>query len=297
MQVDFYDKYSDIKSLQPFSVRGHIRTFALNGLSVIDRIKGIQNDMNRNRIQFLYIHHVFKDEEKKLDILLKQLARHHTFISYSDAIDKILNRAIDKPYITISSDDGFKNNLRAAEILDDNGAKACFFLNPGIIDVSDYETINTFCRVRIKFPPVEFLSWKDVERLQRMGHEIGSHTMDHINIAKTTAEEIIEDCRKSIYILRSKCGEIKHFAFPYGRFFHFNEIGRKAVFDSGFASCASAERGCHVNPDTNISREELCILRDHVLLDWNINHIIYFLAKNSRKASPENNYFPYNQTI
>ena len=79
------------------------------------------------------------------------------------------------------------------------------------------------------------------------------HTMDHINIAKTATEDIVEDCRKSIDILKSRCGDVKHFAFPYGRFFHFSEIGRKAVFASGFASCASAERGCHVNPDRDIS--------------------------------------------
>ena len=136
MQVKYYDNYSDVKKLHPFGIRGHMRTIALNGLSVVDRIKGIQNDLNRKRVQFLYFHHVFKDEEKKLDTLLKQLALNHSFISYSDAIDKILNGAIDKPYITFSSDDGFKNNLRAAEILDDNGAKGCFFISPGIIDNS-----------------------------------------------------------------------------------------------------------------------------------------------------------------
>lgn len=296
MQMKYYDNYSEIKTLQPFSIRGHMRTIALNGLSIIDRIKGVQNDLSKNRIQFLYIHHVFKDEEEKLDRLLEQLARNHTFISYSEAVNKILNRTIDKPYISFSSDDGLKNNLRAAEIFNGYGAKACFFVSPGIIDNSDYETIKNFCRTRIKFPPVEFLIWSDIERLQKMGHEIGAHTMEHINIANTKAEKIIEDCKMSFDILKYRCGEVKHFAFPYGRFFHFSEIGRKAVFASGFVSCASAERGCHVNPVKNILTEELCILRDHVILDWDINHIMYFIAKNSRKASPVNNYFPYNYT-
>jgi peptidoglycan/xylan/chitin deacetylase (PgdA/CDA1 family) len=291
--MKYYDTYKEIKSLKHIGIRGHMRTFALNAISIIERIKRVQNDLNRNRVQFLYIHHVFKDEEKKLDVLLKQLALNHSFISYSNAVDKILNRTIDKSYIAISSDDGFKNNLRAAEILDNNGAKACFFINPKIIGISNYETIKTFCRVRLKFPPVEFLNWKDVELLQKMGHEIGSHTMEHINIAKSSTESIIEDCSKSFEILKYKCGDVKHFAFPYGRFIHFNEIGRKAVFANGFVSCASAERGCHVNPDKKILNEELCILRDHVLLDWNINHVLYFLANNSRKASPQNNYFPY----
>lgn len=291
--MQFYNTYSEIKKIKPLGIRGQVRNLALDGLSFIDRIKGFQNELNRHRIQFLYFHHVFKDEEKKLELLLKQLSVNHSFISYSDAVDKILNRNIDKPYIAISSDDGLKNNIRAAEILDNYGAKACFFINPGIIDSPNYDSVKTFCRDRIKFPPVEFLSWGDVDRLQKMGHEIGSHTMNHINIANSAYEEIVEECTQSFDQLKSRCGDVKHFAYPYGRFFHFNELGRKAVFSSGYVSCASAERGCHINPDTEISKEELCILRDHVVVDWDIDHVFYFIANNSRKASSQNNYFPY----
>jgi peptidoglycan/xylan/chitin deacetylase (PgdA/CDA1 family) len=293
MQVQYYNTYKEIKQIKPLGIRGHMRTLALDGLSVVDKIKGFQNELNRNRIQVLYFHHVFKDEEKKLELLLKRLLVNHSFISYSDAVDRILNRNIDRPYITFSSDDGLKNNIRAAEILDDFGAKACFFINPGIINNLNYDSVKTFCRDRIKFPPVEFLSWDDVERLQNMGHEIGSHTMNHINIANSAYEEIVEECTLSFEELTSRCGQVKHFAIPYGKYSDFNETGRKVVFSSGYVSCAFNVRGCHINPERDISIEELCILRDHVVLDWDINHVFYFLVNNSRKASANNNYFPY----
>ena len=64
--------------------------------------------LKKPRIQFLYIHHVFKDELKNFDILLKSLSAHHEFISYSEGVDKLLKGEIDKPYIIISSDDGLK---------------------------------------------------------------------------------------------------------------------------------------------------------------------------------------------
>src|SRR5205814_3914219 len=125
------------------------------------------------------------------------------FISYAEAVEKILNSEIDKPYIAISSDDGFKNNIRAAEILNRYGAKACFFINPSIVSETNYEKIKKYCREKLNFAPVEFLNWQEIEQLQRMGHEIGSHTMDHIDIGKTPAERIKIDIEKSYEVLKT----------------------------------------------------------------------------------------------
>lgn len=297
MQTKFPETYESIRENKPFSFRDNLRRLILDSLAIIDGIRGIDEDLKKTRIQFLYIHHVFKDEEKKLDDLLMRLSYTHDFISYSEAINKILARSVDRPYIAFSSDDGLKTNLKAADIFMKYGIRACFFINPGITGETDYRVIKDFCESRIKMPPVEFLNWKDISLLLKMGHEIGSHTIDHINIAETPFEKTIEDCRKSFMILEKECGEAKHFAFPYGRFSFFNEEGRKAVFSSGYSSCASAERGCHINPLSDLSVDELCIRRDHILLDWDLRHILFFIAKNSRNADVKNNYFPYKQRI
>src|SRR6266498_627135 len=293
--MKYFETYKEVKELKLFNVRGHLRNIALSGLSVIDRVKSYEKELSRPRVQFLYVHHVFKDEEEKFDLLLKKLLADHTFISYSDAVEKVLKREIDKPYITISSDDGFKNNIRVAEILNRYAAKACFFINPSIIEENNYERIKRYCKEKLNFPPVEFLNWKEIEQLQKMAHEIGSHTMNHINVAETPVEVLKADIEKSYEILKTKCGDVKHFAFPYGKFFHFSEAGRKTVFNAGFISCATAERGCHINHDRALSRNELCILRDHLILDWDINHILHFIINNSRKASINNNLFPYSK--
>jgi len=291
--MEYLDTYSEIKELKPEGLRDNLRSFVLDGLSVLDKLKGIDADLNKPRVQFIYIHHVFKDEEIALDTLLNKLSRDHVFLSYSESVSKILEGKIDRPYVCISSDDGFKNNVRAAEILAKYDSKACFFINPSIIGERSFDVIEKHCKLRLNFPPVEFMNWNDIERLQKMGHEIGSHTMEHINVARTEREAFMEDCNRTFEVLNKQCGEAKHFAYPYGRFIHFNDIGREIVFDSGFISCATAERGCHINPTHELLKHELCIRRDHVILDWSMDHIYHFLARNSRNATVANNTFPY----
>ena len=285
----FISNYEELQQSKTKTFRGHLRNIALTGLS----LAASEQYLNKPRVQFIYIHHVFKDEEKRLDILLKRLSKHHQFISYNDAVNKVIKGTVDKAYITFSSDDGFKNNLRAAEILNEYDAKACFFINPGIVGETDFNKIKKYCKEILEFPPVEFLNWDEVAQLQQWGHEIGSHTMMHMNIATATPKAITDDMHQTWQILNERCGHMKHFAFPYGRFFHFSEVGRKAVFDEGYTTCATADRGCHINPGKPISTKDLCIRRDHTVLGWDLNHIMYFLINNAKNATINNNSYPH----
>lgn len=287
----YINEYTVIKKQQPSSVRNVLRSTLLDILSL--NVSELSDSFNEPRIQFLYIHHIFKDEELALESLIKSLSKKHTFISFSLAVEKLLNGTIDQPYIVFSSDDGLKNNISAAKIFSSFGISACFFINPFIIGQQDYKIIADFCKQQLHFPPVEFMNWEEVNQLQQMGHEIGSHTMKHINVAATSPEAVKEDIFKSYEILTQRCGEQKHFAYPYGRFFHFNEVGRKAVFEAGFQSCSSAERGCHINHTATLKKEDVLIRRDHIILDWKLDHILYFLLNNARKTDIRNNLFPW----
>jgi peptidoglycan/xylan/chitin deacetylase (PgdA/CDA1 family) len=291
---EFVEEYDKIRRNMPHGWRARGRDFALDLLSAgMDATIGFNACFAKPRIQFLYIHHVFKDEEKQLAILLKALSEKHTFISYSEAWTRLLQGDVDKPYIAFSSDDGLKNNLKAAAILKEHGASACFFVCPSMVGEKDINKIQQFSEDRLHFPPVEFMDWEDVAHLQNTGHEIGSHTMSHINVARTPQELLFEEIADSKRILDEKCGNIIHFAYPYGRHFHFSSAGRKIVFQQGYLSCASAERGCHIVPPGGMTdKEQLLIRRDHIILDWPMNHIRYFLARNAMKADIKNNFFP-----
>ena len=189
-------------------MRGIAREIALSGLSLKTMVPLWSRSFAKPRVQFLYIHHVFDDEISSFDKLLEILSKNHTFISYSNAVNRILSNDIDKPYISISSDDGFRNNLKAAEILDKYGAKGCFFINPDTIGLRDFSSIQAFCKSRLHFPPTEFLTWDDVHDLMKRGHEIGSHTIGHINVADTPLVEVEKNIHESRRLLIEKCGNV-----------------------------------------------------------------------------------------
>lgn len=293
MQPKFVTTYRELQQWRKPTVRDKARSIALSALALVNKLEGAEDKyLSKPRIQFLYLHHIFKDEEHCLQKLLEKLAEKHTFISYSEAADKIKTGTIDRPYICFSSDDGLKNNIAAAEILNRYNAKACFFINPPLIGETNYEKLKAHCLHTLDFPVVEFLDWKEIEQLQAWGHEIGGHTMHHINIAQTPTDIVIADMHETRAVLQQHCGASKHFAFPFGRFFHFSEVGRKAAFDAGYSTCASAERGCHINPESQIGVADLCIRRDNTVLAWDIDHIMYFIINNAKRATITNNLFP-----
>jgi len=237
--------------------------------------------MARPRVQFLYIHHTFVDELSALSDLLDYLGDHFAFLSHSEAVDAILKGGIDRPYVSISCDDGFKNNLLAGDMLEKRGISACFFINPAIVGVKDFDIVKAHCAQRLHVGPIEFLDWDDVSRLIAQGHEIGAHTMDHMRISGEQDVRVREDLLQCRTLLLERCGKAKHFSWPYGRYSDFSEAARRIVFDVGFESCSSAERGAHF-PGEIPRRESLCIHRDHLILNWPLGHLKYFLRKSAR---------------
>lgn len=272
--------------------RDMLRSSALDILSLTSYLPYAEKLLNQPRIQFLYVHHVFDDEIESFDKLLKFLSERFSFVSYTNAVNKILTGDIDRPYICISSDDGFKNNLNAVKVMNKYGVKGCFFVNPDTIGLTDLTKIKSFCSTRLRCSPLAFMDWDDIDNLLKCGHEIGSHTMKHIKISETSIEAVEDNINESYHILKDKLGGISHFAYPYGRYHHINKPAFDLVFKAGFTSCASAERGCHV-PDTNLlSNNEVLIRRDNLVCNWSINHILYFILNNSKNASPQGNLYP-----
>jgi peptidoglycan/xylan/chitin deacetylase (PgdA/CDA1 family) len=294
-EVRFADSYRAVKRQQyRFNARYYVREATLSGLAWANLLAGrIHEALRRPRVQVLLLHHLFEDESQRFRMLLRALSVNHTFISYSEAINRALSGDIDRPYLTFSVDDGFKNNLCLAETLREFGAKACFFLCPTIIGESNPSQIWRFGTERLHFPPIEFLNWGDVESLQKQGHEIGSHTLSHSDLAQCGSEQMHDEITRSRDLLLEHCDQIKHFAWPYGRFSQFSGAARKMVFDAGYESCASGERGCHCALPGGFDRTQLCVRRDHVVAGWDPKHVLYFLARNAWRSSPSNNGFPY----
>lgn len=216
--------------------------------------------------------------------MLKWLSNRYQVVSHSTAVDYVRKGNFSEPIASISFDDGFKNNRRAASIMSEHGMKGCFFVCPGIVGETSADKIGSYCRDRMLIRrPVEFMDWDDLQFLLDNGHEVGNHSQSHLYMMDLTDDQFDEEVSKAREQLVSRLGDVKHFAWPYGRFFHFKaeRIGR--VIELGHDSCASGERGSHLglqesNPTTD---NNFCLRRDSLDMSWPTRHIEYFIEKSS----------------
>lgn len=271
------------------TLRGRLRHAALSGLSLGSKVLGsVDAALRRPRVHFVYLHHVFEDEVEPFRDLVRTLTSIMRPIDYSEGVERVLTNRIDRPYITFSFDDGFKNCLTAARVLEEFGAHACFFVCPGVVGEGDDQRVEEFCRDQLHLPPVEFMNWNDLESLLKRGHEIGNHTLQHERLDRAIdAREQIDRARAE---LETRLGSIRHFAWPYGHFGAISRESKQDVFATGHRSCASGQRGAHVVGAN--SPETFCIRRDHVIAGWPEGHVLYLLAKSARGASAADNDWP-----
>jgi peptidoglycan/xylan/chitin deacetylase (PgdA/CDA1 family) len=270
------------------TLRRAARHLALNGLAAWDNVMTQATALSSNRIHFLLLHHTHVHEVRAFRRLLDTLHDTYRFISYSEAVVRILANRIDDCYMAVSFDDGLKCCLKAAETLEQFGARACFFVCPSIVGETDATVIQEFCATRLRCPPAEFLNWNDIEELVARGHEIGGHTMQHVNLSSVGIAAAEEEIGATHHTLSARRGVATHFAWPYGRFEDFSRTAAHAVFAAGFRSCASGVRGCHgaatsggiVSPT---KLERLCLRRESIVADWPQSHTRYFLSKSARR--------------
>jgi hypothetical protein len=277
------------------TARGLARSASLDALSVAGELTGrTERALARPRVHFIYLHHIFEDEIEPFRKLLASLTKTMTPISYSGAVDRCIKGPIDRPYLAFSFDDGMKNCVDASRVLEEFGATACFFVCPnaiaGNVDDERVRQWVTFARDRLHLPPVEFMTWNDLDGLRSRGHEIGNHTADHLRLSELPDPR--QQIEHGLATLRLRYGDVRHFAWPYGNFVSMSDAARGAVFATGHASCASGVRGAHVEPAGEASK--LCIRRDHVIAAWPLRQIRYLLAKSAMAATAGDNEWPAN---
>jgi hypothetical protein len=102
------------------------------------------------------------------------------------------------PFLLLTFDDGIKNNMYAAALLNELRLQAYFFIVPNFINtpVENQKNYFTSCirpdiNLHIDSEPADFqsLTWEEVETLIVQGHSIGSHTSSHTLVATTASFE------------------------------------------------------------------------------------------------------------
>lgn len=266
-------------------VRTSVRHIALSVLSRLANNR-TKKSLKVDRVQNLYFHFLPEEDVDNFLSLIRRLSQDHHFIPYSEAIDRIKSGDIDKPYLSISFDDGFESNRRAAELLAHEGISACFFVCPGMVG-KDRGFLEREFSGDIGSEK-RMMTWTEIDTLINLGHEIGSHTIDHSVLAELPQEAAEEQIVESKKMLEAKLGEIKHFAWPRGRFHHFRSELVDTVFEAGYESCASAVRGSHLT-QLDLSG---CIRRENCVTSWPIDHVLYLLGRSTRRSDHSTGNWP-----
>lgn len=168
------------------------------------------------------------------DEMMRVLKEEYDVVPLGDLVRQMMvgDRLWGKAAVTF--DDGYGDNLScAAPILKKYGIPATFFVTSGFINtkkVFPWDVDN----------PVEnpIMTWDDVRQLDRMGFEIGAHSMTHADLGRLSLEEARTEIRMAKQQIEAELGkEISAFAFPYGGRSNCKPEVSAVVKEEGFSYC------------------------------------------------------------
>lgn len=139
--------------------------------------------------------------------------------------------------VAITFDDCYRDNLDAARKLTDHGLPACFFVP------TDYVGTDRVCPWDHHLPRLPNLDWENLREMVRLGHEIGSHSVTHPDMASLSAEEAYRELVESKEAIADRVGvPPRWFAFPFGAQAncpaeHLSALLCKAGYEASFSAC------------------------------------------------------------
>jgi peptidoglycan/xylan/chitin deacetylase (PgdA/CDA1 family) len=140
--------------------------------------------------------------------------------------------------VAITFDDSYADNLPAAEVLHEHGLPATFFVP------TDYIGTERSFPWDAHLPQLRNLSWADVRRIAALGHDIGSHTASHPDLAKLSLDETRDELVRSKAVIEDQIGRpVRYLAYPFGSRDHFRSEQLPLVYEAGYEGCVSAVHG------------------------------------------------------
>lgn len=210
--------------------------------------------LGRSRAVVVYYHRVGASdvltktvEEFRAD--LAYLKKHYECISLAELSERLVDRRpLRRRAAVITFDDGYRDNhSKAVPLLKEAGLPATFFVATGYIG-----TVREFPHDHSSEPPAARpasfpkLGWDDLRAMERDGFEIGSHTVNHTNLAQAGAEEVEFEIVSSLHVLNLQLGKKpRPFSFPWGTPAHITDEALKTVRDAGYYAACSAYGGAN----------------------------------------------------
>jgi peptidoglycan/xylan/chitin deacetylase (PgdA/CDA1 family) len=105
----------------------------------------------------------------------------------------------DNKAVILNFDDGRKSQFTQAKpILDKYGFKATFYVVCNYIGKKD-----------------GYMDWNEIKTLQKEGHDIGSHSMNHVRLEKLSKKNVEYEVGQSKRCLQDHGINAKSFAYPF----------------------------------------------------------------------------------
>lgn len=105
--------------------------------------------------------------------------------------------------IVFTFDDGSYTHLDAARVLEEHGWRGSFYI---VADCARSEANQAMC-----------MTSEQVKTLAQAGHDIGSHTLKHRDLAALKPKELTKELSESQKKLQALTGQpVRHLAYPYG---------------------------------------------------------------------------------
>ncbi len=140
--------------------------------------------------------------------------------------------------VAITFDDCYRDNLFAARVLAEHKLPATFFIPTkyvGTDHVFDWD---------IGLKTMANLTWADVQEMQQLGHEIGSHSVSHPDMGVLSLSEARCELAESKSTLEDLLQRpVRWFAFPYGGRANCPVEQLALAREVGYEACFSAFRG------------------------------------------------------
>jgi peptidoglycan/xylan/chitin deacetylase (PgdA/CDA1 family) len=140
--------------------------------------------------------------------------------------------------VAITFDDCYADNLQAARILHEFQMPATFFVPTGYVG-----STRRFEWDR-GLPELPNLCWAQIREMVSLGHEIGSHTVNHVNMGLVSPEVAWEELTASRRTIEDHLGRsCRFFAYPFGGPNHFRPEYLPMIEEAGYEGGLSAFGG------------------------------------------------------
>jgi len=192
--------------------------------------------------------------EDRLCVPVAQFIRHMHFlqkngvqtISLTKAVRWMMGLdAVPSSAMVLTFDDGYADNfLYAAPAMERYGLTGVFFVPTEFIQSG---------RQAGRYEEDQPMTWDQLRRLIRQGHEVGAHSVTHRLLTSLEPGEITGEIWDSKTTLEGHLGQaVEHFCYPAGQY---DDAIRQTVLACGYLSA------CTIEPGANLPGEDPFTLR------------------------------------